>query len=130
MDTLQTNERHESYLYNPKDPVPTYGGNNFLLSPCGPWNQNHVERGRKDVIQFTSENITETFAIVGPISVNLFVGSDAVDTDFTANVVDVFPDGMLLAEAMIAFKVKFTSKFLVFRCVIYRPKDVDSKWDI
>ena len=49
-----------------------------------------MEKGRKDVIQFTSAEIAETFAIVGPIYVNLLAGSDAVDTDFTANVVDVF----------------------------------------
>ena len=50
----------------------------------------------KDVLQFSSDNITDIIALVGPIYVNLFVSSDAVDTDFTANVVDVFPDGLYL----------------------------------
>ena len=82
-----------SYVYNPKDPVVTYGGNNLILQPCGPWNQNRVEKGRKDILHFTSDTLTQDMALVGELRVNLFVESDAVDTDFTAKLIDIHPNG-------------------------------------
>eukprot|EP01084_Bolivina_argentea_P257632 434085_1 len=97
----------QSYVYDPMNPVPTHGGNNFLLKPCGPQNQNKVEKGREDVIQFSSEKLTGIIPIIGPLSVNLFVGSSAVDTDFTVNVVDVFPDGRRMLVQNSIFRMRW-----------------------
>jgi len=94
------------YKYNPFDPVPTWGGNNLIIQPCGPQNQNHVETNRTDVLHFDSANITENFALVGMISVNLFVSSTAPDTDFTAKLIDIFPDGraMLVQDSIVRMR--------------------------
>ena len=89
----QTTSNSQTYLYDPMNPVKTWGGNNLEIEPCGPQNQNVVEKGRTDVLQYNSSVITENFAIVGPIWVNLFVSSDAVDTDFVVKIIDVFPNG-------------------------------------
>jgi putative CocE/NonD family hydrolase len=48
---------------------------------------------RRDVLVFTSEPIDRPIEITGPVSVELWASSSAVDTDFTAKLVDVHPDG-------------------------------------
>ena len=91
--STQTTADKLSYFYNPKDPVETHGGNNLILQPCGPWDQSKVEKGRKDILHFTSDTLTDDLALVGELRLNLFVESDAVDTDFTAKLIDIHPNG-------------------------------------
>ena len=40
--------------------------------------------------------MTENMYIVGEIFAKLYVGSDQIDTDFTARVIDIFLDGTLM----------------------------------
>ena len=49
--------------------------------------------GRRDVLLYTSDYLTEEVEATGPVKVVLFASSDAVDTDFVAKLVDVYPDG-------------------------------------
>ena len=46
---------------------------------------------RSDVIVFQTEPLSEDVEITGPIEVNLYVSSDARDTDFTAKLLDIYP---------------------------------------
>ena len=46
---------------------------------------------RSDVITFQTEPLSEDVEITGPIEVNIYVSSDAPDTDFTAKVVGHLP---------------------------------------
>lgn len=87
-------EPADHYLYDPTDPVPTVGGNTLLHGkwPAGPRDQNELE-WRQDVLVYTSENLEQDLEVTGPVSVTLWVGSDAPDTDFVARLVDVWPDG-------------------------------------
>ena len=48
---------------------------------------------RADVLVFETESLTRALDAAGPLSVTLFAASSAPDTDFTAALVDVFPDG-------------------------------------
>eukprot|EP01084_Bolivina_argentea_P238928 401460_1 len=94
--TLSMNNKNiiygnDSFFYNPKNPIQTWGGNNLIVQPCGPWDQNHNERGRTDILYFQSDILNQDMYLVGMISVNLFVSSSAVDTDFTVKLVDIFP---------------------------------------
>ena len=84
-------EPPDSYTYDPKDPVPTYGGNTLII-PQGVADQRPVE-DRQDVLVYTSESLARELEVTGPIKVHLFASSSAVDTDFTAKLVDVRPDG-------------------------------------
>ncbi len=79
------------YIYDPQDPVPTAGGP-LLGADLGPKKQNKIEE-RADVLVYTSEEMTSPLTIIGPVSVTLYASSDAVDTDFTAKLCDVYPDG-------------------------------------
>jgi putative CocE/NonD family hydrolase len=84
-------EPPDTYVYDPRDPVPTCGGNTLVI-PLGVSDQRPVEE-RRDVLCYTSEPLTTALEITGPIVVTLFAVSSAPDTDFTAKLVDVRPDG-------------------------------------
>jgi putative CocE/NonD family hydrolase len=48
---------------------------------------------RPDVLVYTTAPFASDFEVTGPVSLELFVRSSAVDTDFTGKLVDVAPDG-------------------------------------
>jgi putative CocE/NonD family hydrolase len=52
-----------------------------------------VER-RPDVLVYTSSALKKDLEVTGPIRVVLYASTSAPDTDFTAKLVDVFPDGV------------------------------------
>lgn len=103
LDTIppQAPEKPDSFLYDPGDPVPTIGGNNLIL-PRGPYDQTPT-LGRSDVVLFASKEIKEPIEITGNVEVYLFASSDRLDTDFTAKLMDEYPDGrnMLLCDGII-----------------------------
>ena len=80
-----------SYQYDPKNPVPTVGGAN-LTGSKGPKDQRTVEE-RPDVLLFNSPEFDRYIEFTGPIKVKLWASSTAPDTDFTAKLCDVYPDG-------------------------------------
>ena len=84
-------ETADHFIYDPDDPVPTRGGNTLILA-MGVRDQRPVE-GREDVLVYTSEVVTEPLEVTGPITVTLHAASSAPDTDFTAKLVNVRPDG-------------------------------------
>ncbi len=84
-------ETPDGFDYDPHDPVPTRGGCK-LLSPSGSLPQNEVEE-REDVLVYTSDVLERDLEVTGPLKAVLYAESSAVDTDFTAKLVDVYPDG-------------------------------------
>ena len=79
------------YTYDPRNPVPTVGGNNLTL-PKGPMDQRAVS-SRPDVLKFETSALTSPVEIAGPVYADLWVATDAEDTDFMAKLVDVYPNG-------------------------------------
>ena len=89
-------ERPDHFVYDPLNPVPTIGGPLFPSPadvPPGPFDQSAVER-RPDVLCYTTPVLDRDLDVAGPVTVRLWVASTARDTDFTAKLVDVEPDGM------------------------------------
>jgi putative CocE/NonD family hydrolase len=85
----------DRYAYDPRNPVPTMGGSvccDPKVYPWGPLDQRAVEK-RRDVLVYDSRPLREDMEVTGPIKVILHVSTSAPDTDFTAKLVDVFPDG-------------------------------------
>src|SRR5918994_228828 len=84
----------DRFRYDPDDPVPTTGGNNCCGTPtaAGPQDQRPIE-ARRDVLIYDSVPLQEELEATGPVKVVLYASSDAVDTDFVAKLVDVYPDG-------------------------------------
>ena len=90
-----------SYEYDPKNPVPTIGGANLSITK-GPKDQRPVE-DRPDVLLFTSQELPYSVEITGSVKIKLWASSTATDTDFTAKLCDVYPDGrsMIVVDGII-----------------------------
>lgn len=85
----------DTFVYDPRNPVPTIGGAvccDPRIFAWGPMDQRQVEK-RRDVLVYSTPPLTLPIEVTGPIKVVLHVSSTAQDTDFTAKLVDVFPDG-------------------------------------
>lgn len=104
-------EPADKFSYDPANPVATIGGNNstwtfmkFSQDPVypGPIDQRSLER-RDDVLCYTSRVLEKDMEVTGPLEVVLYAASSAKDTDFTAKLVDVYPDGRAihLAEGIL-----------------------------
>jgi putative CocE/NonD family hydrolase len=93
--TVPKSEPPDAYIYNPANPVPTVGGplccDAEHMEP-GPRDQRSVEN-RDDVLVYSTGPLPRDLEVTGPVTADLFVKSSAVDTDFTAKLVDVAPDG-------------------------------------
>src|SRR5580704_1854689 len=88
-------EKADQYVYDPSDAVPTIGGPlccGALPTGIGPEDQRPAE-GRSDVLVFTTPAFEKDFEVTGPVTLDLYVSSSAVDTDFTGMLVDVWPNG-------------------------------------
>jgi uncharacterized protein len=88
-------ESADQYVYDPGNPVPTVGGPlccDGQHLPAGPRDQRSVE-ARDDVLVYSTPPMSEDTEVTGPVTLELFGKSSAVDTDFTAKLVDVWPDG-------------------------------------
>lgn len=94
----------DSYEYDPLDPVPSCGGRSLHPNITEPGIQDRAAvETRNDVLVYTSERLTSSLDIAGPVDVTLHAASSAPDTDFTATLVDVEPDGYCapIAEGII-----------------------------
>jgi putative CocE/NonD family hydrolase len=81
------NEPTDHYTYFPEHPVPSDDNEDY-----GGIDHRHVER-RDDVLVYTSDVMKAPLEIIGKVFVHVFAASDARDTDFTARLLDVYPDG-------------------------------------
>lgn len=98
----------KSYDFDPNDPVPTAGG---ALLPTtyglvGPVDQEGIAH-RDDVLSFTSTELTADYDVIGFVRAVLFVSSSARDTDFTAKLIDVHPDGRALSVCDGALRMRY-----------------------
>ncbi|MFK5923147.1 MAG: CocE/NonD family hydrolase [Verrucomicrobiota bacterium] len=82
----------DSFVYDPDNPAPTMGGNNLGGAPIGPYDQSEVEK-RDDILVYTSEPLKQAVEVTGTVKMILYAATSAKDTDFTAKLVDVHPDG-------------------------------------
>ena len=84
-------EPADSFRYDPDQPVP-YCADFDWKQVGGPDDFAQIEL-RQDILVYTTDELTEPLLICGPLKVHLFADSSAFDTDWTAKVLDVYPDG-------------------------------------
>ena len=85
----------DTFIYDPLRPVPSLGGSICCFSEAfvgGAYDQSNIEM-RNDVLVYTTPPLDKTVEITGPVSVSLYLSSDAKDTDLTVKLLDVYPDG-------------------------------------
>ena len=88
-------EPSDKFTYDPADPVPTQGGPQLgdpVHFPPGPLDQRKVE-ARSDVLVYTAPAFEKDTEVSGSLTLEVYVSSSAVDTDFVGKVMDVSPDG-------------------------------------
>ena len=88
-------DKPDGFSYDPMSPVASHGGNVCCTGNAvvgGSLDQQKMEE-RDDILVYSTEALAEGTEVSGPIDVNLFVSSDAKDTDFTVKIIDVYPDG-------------------------------------
>jgi putative CocE/NonD family hydrolase len=97
--TLSTTAPHsesaDQYVYDSSNPAPTVGGPLCCDSehlPPGPRDQREVE-ARNDVLIYSTPPLTQDLEVTGPVTLELYAKSSAVDTDFTGKLVDIWPNG-------------------------------------
>ena len=88
-----------SYSYDPKHPAPTRGHNGNRACVM---DQAELEK-RSDVLSFISSVLGKPVDVTGTVRATLWVSSSAEDTDSTAKLVDVYPNGyaMNLSDGVI-----------------------------
>jgi putative CocE/NonD family hydrolase len=98
-------ETSTTFAFDPANPVPTIGGgiSGGLITPAGAFHQQERPdiygckppylplECRPDILVFQTPFLKEDIEVTGPIVVNLWISSSAVDTDFTAKLIDVCP---------------------------------------
>jgi putative CocE/NonD family hydrolase len=94
--------RPRSYAYDPRQPIPTFGGRNMLID-AGPRDQRAVQARPNYGLIYRGEPLTEDLTIAGAVRVTLHVQSDCRDTDFVAKLIEAEPDGrtMLLMDGVV-----------------------------
>jgi hypothetical protein len=111
-------EPSDSYLYNPMNPTPTFGGplccDEKHMEP-GPRDQRSIEN-RDDVLVYSTGPLAKDMEVTGPVTATLFVKSSAVDTDFTAKLLDVGPDGFAqdLTEGILRMRYRDSPEHATF----------------
>jgi hypothetical protein len=87
-------ESADQFVYDPADPAPTRGGAFLPYGewPAGSFDQSSIEQ-RKDVLVYATEPLPSGVEVTGPVKMILYAASDMKDTDFTAKLVDIYPDG-------------------------------------
>jgi putative CocE/NonD family hydrolase len=119
-------EPEDVYLYDPRYPVPTVGGATLMpggQANAGPRDQRGVEK-RDDVLCYTTAPLERPVEVTGPIQLHLSISSSARDTDFTAKLIDVYPDGRaeLISDGILRarYRESFTHPVLMQPGEIYQ----------
>jgi predicted acyl esterase len=84
-------EAKAAYRFDPAKPVATFGGANLTFER-GPMDQRAIGE-RADYLRFQTAPLAKDLVISGPVKMELWAATDGPDTDFTAKLVDVYPDG-------------------------------------
>jgi hypothetical protein len=96
LDPPRSGESPDRYLYNPLDPAPTLGGAHLSGLPgifeTGVQEQRPVA-ARADVLVYTSAPLERDTEVTGHVSLTLWAVTSAPDTDWTAMLADVHPNG-------------------------------------
>ena len=82
---IRDGARSDTFTFDPRNPVPAVASGD----------QRSVEV-RSDVLVYTTPPLAERLDVIGRVTVELFAATDGRDTDWTAKLIDVLPDGRAL----------------------------------
>ena len=82
-----------TYLFDPSNPVPTAGGRTRTAEKAPGCVQDQGRASRADVLTFSTPPLARPLNVTGRMRAVILVSSDAPETDFTAKLIDLYPDG-------------------------------------
>jgi putative CocE/NonD family hydrolase len=100
-------ESTATYRYDPADPTPTIGGRTLMPSVAAAGVQDQAPNAdREDVLVFSGDALHEAVEIAGEIQLELTFSTDVIDTDVSAVLVDIDPDGhhWLVADGLVRLR--------------------------
>jgi uncharacterized protein len=102
----------DQFVEDPLNPVPTRGGQlccDARHLTVGVQDQ-APDEARSDVLVYSTPPLAQDLNVTGPVSVQLYVSSSAVDTDFVAMLTDVAPDGVAhnIADGIVRMRYRDT----------------------
>lgn len=83
-------EPPDRYDYDPRDPVMSLMG---IDAQAAPRDQFPLD-GRRDILVYQTLPLEADIEVTGPVVLKLWAASSALDTDFTAKLIDVHPNGL------------------------------------
>jgi uncharacterized protein len=110
---LPGDEAADQFVYDPRDPTPTVGGNTLLPGGgffMGPRDRRRIQQ-RPDVLVYTTDVLGEDLEVTGPLTARLHVATSGRDTDFTVALVDVYPDGRAIGIADGILRLRYRNGF-------------------
>ncbi|MCB1463052.1 MAG: CocE/NonD family hydrolase [Nitratireductor sp.] len=87
---MPVNSEPDRFTYDPRDPVMS------LMAPdsqAAPRDQSPLDR-RRDILVYQTAPLERDLLCIGPVKLHLWASSSAPDTDFTAKLIEVGPDGL------------------------------------
>ncbi len=96
VEAPSTEEPVDRFTYDPANPVASLGSQYQTFDFCGPHDRSELQQ-RDDILTFTTAPLAEDTEVTGPIRATIWASSDAIDTDFTAALTDLEPDGKAIA---------------------------------
>jgi putative CocE/NonD family hydrolase len=121
------NSQPDTFTCDPRNPVPAAGGSRF--SPfdnsilTGPQDLAPGIEVREDVLVFSTPVLTQEIVIDGPVVISLAVSCNRLDTDISARLCDVFPDGrsMLMQQGIrrMRFRDSYAAEELMIPGTVY-----------
>ncbi len=95
---------------DPAFPVPTLGGRNLNII-AGTFDQRPVHDGRYDVIRLSTDELVEPIAVAGKVTFIFWANVSTPDVNWTAKLIDVYPDGreMLVTDGIL--RARFRNGF-------------------
>ncbi len=108
-------EPADSFVYDPATPVPTSGGAICAACAAGQTREGGIDQtdieARQDVLVYTTAPLKEGVEVTGPIEATFYLSSSAKDTDLTAKLVDVYPDGRAFNVQEGILRVRYRNSF-------------------
>ena len=83
-------EPPDTYTYDPRDPVMSLMDVDAQAAP----RDQAPNDGRADVLVYQTPPLEREVEVIGPVVLKLWASTSAPDTDFTAKLIDVHPDGL------------------------------------
>ncbi|MEW6356226.1 MAG: CocE/NonD family hydrolase [Planctomycetota bacterium] len=97
----------DEYTYDPADPVMTLWTPSLFTVPS----DRRALHYRRDILRYSTTVLQEEVEVVGAPEVVLHAASSAMDTDFFARLVDVYPDGRAIDISIGMVRARYRNGF-------------------